>query len=147
MGNYNNCHHEHVNNIQDNCYRDNIFSGNHNHMNHNHNRVIFIITFIIKTSSTGNERVLNLQTRIFATNSYGYLSEVDRILVMKDGQIVEDGTYDELNREGTEFSRLISRPSSSSEPIEDETAAPGKDIVLYCIALCCIVLHCIYTFI
>ena len=33
----------------------------------------------------------------------------DRILVVQEGRIVEQGSYAELNREGTEFHRLLQR--------------------------------------
>ena len=39
---------------------------------------------------------LENKTRIFVTHQLQFLNRVDYILVIKDGQITESGTYDEL---------------------------------------------------
>lgn len=45
--------------------------------------------------------LLKNKTRIFVTNSLSYLGEVDEVCMVKDGQIVEKGTFTELtNRHG-----------------------------------------------
>lgn len=45
--------------------------------------------------------LLKNKTRIFVTNSLSYLEEVDEICMLKDGRIVEKGTFNELtNRHG-----------------------------------------------
>ncbi|KAH3756097.1 multidrug resistance-associated protein 3 [Pelomyxa schiedti] len=47
------------------------------------------------------------KTRIFVTQQFQYLSRVDYIYVVKDGTIVESGTYEELlSRSDSEFARL-----------------------------------------
>ncbi|CAK9296811.1 unnamed protein product [Gordionus sp. m RMFG-2023] len=45
----------------------------------------------------GPSGVLKHKTRLLVTNAFHILPEVDRILVMKDGIIVEQGTYTELS--------------------------------------------------
>lgn len=69
----------------------------------------------IFSKAFGPRGLLRKKTRIFATNSYGFLPEVDRILVIKDGRIVEDGKYEELRKHGKEFCRLISQPLLNEE--------------------------------
>ena len=50
---------------------------------------------------------LSDKTRILVTHALHFLSYVDNIILMEDGQIVEQGTYEELKRDGRAFSRLI----------------------------------------
>jgi ABC-type dipeptide/oligopeptide/nickel transport system ATPase component len=46
-------------------------------------------------------------SRILVTHGVGYLPEVDRIIVMKGGQISEEGTYQELLGRDGEFSQFL----------------------------------------
>lgn len=70
--------------------------------------------------------LLKDKTVIFATQSYQYLSRVDYIFVMKDGKIVEQGTYADLAKStGTEFERLnsnfVAQLSHNNESTENES--------------------------
>ncbi|XP_066990041.1 multidrug resistance-associated protein 1-like [Macrobrachium rosenbergii] len=53
----------------------------------------------------GPQGLLREKTRLFATHSLSLLQEVDMIVVMQDGCIVEKGTYTQLL--GDEFSRYL----------------------------------------
>ena len=55
----------------------------------------------------GPNGLLKRKTRILCTNSVAYLSQMDKILVMKDGRISEQGTYEQLLAEGGEFADFL----------------------------------------
>ncbi|KAG1679917.1 Multidrug resistance-associated protein 1 [Nymphon striatum] len=55
----------------------------------------------------GPSGLLKNKTRIFATNSLGFLPKCDQIVVLKDGEITESGTYKELLSTNGAFSELI----------------------------------------
>jgi ABC-type multidrug transport system fused ATPase/permease subunit len=50
---------------------------------------------------------LNNKTRFFATNSLNFLPECDRIIMLKDGEIKEIGTYNQLKKTDGEFNEFI----------------------------------------
>jgi ABC-type proline/glycine betaine transport system ATPase subunit len=50
---------------------------------------------------------LDGKTRILVTHALHFLPLVDRILVMDNGKIAEEGTYNELVQQGGAFSRLV----------------------------------------
>ena len=43
-----------------------------------------------------SEGLLSNKTRVFVTHGLSYLSKADHIIVMKEGKISEQGSYDEL---------------------------------------------------
>ena len=47
---------------------------------------------------------LNVKTRLFVTNSLSFLSQVDEILMIENGEIVQKGTYKELKNQDGLFS-------------------------------------------
>ncbi|KAL4488821.1 hypothetical protein ABPG72_016474 [Tetrahymena utriculariae] len=49
---------------------------------------------------------LKNKTVVFVTHALHYMPEVERIVVMKDGELVEDGTHDYLKKNGQEYIRL-----------------------------------------
>ena len=55
----------------------------------------------------GPKGLLKKKTRILVTHGVGYLPEVDRILVMKDGRISEQGTYKELLEQQGDFANFL----------------------------------------
>nr|XP_012230327.1 PREDICTED: probable multidrug resistance-associated protein lethal(2)03659 isoform X1 [Linepithema humile]XP_012230329.1 PREDICTED: probable multidrug resistance-associated protein lethal(2)03659 isoform X1 [Linepithema humile]XP_012230330.1 PREDICTED: probable multidrug resistance-associated protein lethal(2)03659 isoform X1 [Linepithema humile] len=67
------------------------------------------------------DKYLRGKTRILVTHQLQYLHNVGRIIVLKDGAIQAEGTYDELGSMGVDFGRLLenqteektSRPSSA----------------------------------
>ena len=58
-------------------------------------------------SVIGPNGVLNNKTRLFATNSLSFLPECDRIIMLKDGQIKQIGTYEQLKRDDGAFNEFI----------------------------------------
>ena len=59
-------------------------------------------------SVIGPNGVLKDKTRIFVTNSLSFLPQSDKILMMENGSIVGQGTYDELmQKKGDSFSKYL----------------------------------------
>ncbi|XP_060815467.1 probable multidrug resistance-associated protein lethal(2)03659 isoform X2 [Bombus pascuorum] len=56
-------------------------------------------------------KYLRGKTRILATHQLQFLRNVDRIIVLKDGEIEADGSYDELIAMGMDFGRLLENPT------------------------------------
>jgi ATP-binding cassette subfamily C (CFTR/MRP) protein 1 len=55
----------------------------------------------------GPRGMLRRKTRVLVTHGVGYLPEVDRIVVMKEGRISEQGTYRELLERDGDFSQFL----------------------------------------
>lgn len=68
----------------------------------------------------GSKGMLREKTRLFVTNNLSFLPQVDRILMMENGEIVESGTYKELikNPNGS-FSVFIKKYIESNETNKD----------------------------
>jgi len=61
------------------------------------------------------------QTRVWVTHSVSYLFKVDNIIVMKDGEISEMGTFNDLlNRRGA-FADFINLYLTESGGKDDES--------------------------
>lgn len=50
---------------------------------------------------------LNGKTRVLVTNQLHFLPQVDRIILVSEGMVKEEGTFEELSREGTLFQKLM----------------------------------------
>ena len=68
-----------------------------------------------------------LQTRILVTNAISYLPQVDLILVLKDGQISEQGSYEELISHQGPFADFVATYLKEADEGEDQEA--GKIII------------------
>ena len=77
----------------------------------------------IFTNVIGPTGLLKNKTRILVTHGVKFLPNVDRIVVMKDGQISESGTYRELLDHGKEFSEFLIQYLQEEEDQQDG----GKD--------------------
>eukprot|EP01133_Synstelium_polycarpum_P002439 gene2439-2772_t len=84
------------------------------------------------THVIGNEGILKGKTRVLVTHAVHYLPFVDRIIMMKDGRIVEEGTYTDLmsNEEG-HLTALMSHNNTNQaeEEILDEDEESIEDDV------------------
>ncbi|XP_076244312.1 putative multidrug resistance-associated protein lethal(2)03659 isoform X2 [Calliopsis andreniformis] len=71
------------------------------------------------------DKYLRGRTRILVTHQLQYLRNVDRIIVLKNGEIQGEGTYDELATMGIDFGRLL-----ENQPLMEEektlSAAPSR---------------------
>lgn len=50
---------------------------------------------------------LHGKTRVLVTNQLHFLPQVDRIILVSEGTVKEEGTFEELSREGTLFQKLM----------------------------------------
>jgi ATP-binding cassette subfamily C (CFTR/MRP) protein 1 len=68
----------------------------------------------------GPSGILGRKTRLLVTHGITYLPEVDNIVVMKDGEVTESGTYKELlEKKGSFADFLIQHLQEASEDTED----------------------------
>ena len=55
----------------------------------------------------GPEGILKKETRVLVTHGIGYLPQVDDIIVLKDGKVTEQGTYQELLQKKGAFAEFL----------------------------------------
>ncbi|KNA20530.1 hypothetical protein SOVF_051440 [Spinacia oleracea] len=67
------------------------------------------------------------KTVILVTHQVDFLHNVDLILVMRDGTIVQGGKYDNLSETGTDFHALVAAHETSMELVEGGTSDRWKD--------------------
>ena len=60
------------------------------------------------------------QTRVLVTNGIGYLSKMDFIVVLKDGQISEMGSFQELLNHNGDFADFINTYLNEGDENEDD---------------------------
>lgn len=72
------------------------------------------------------DRFLRGTTRILVTHQLQYLHTVDRIIVLKDGQIHAEGSYDELTRMGIDFGRLAENQAADEEERRVSSGPPSR---------------------
>ncbi|XP_018045492.1 PREDICTED: probable multidrug resistance-associated protein lethal(2)03659 [Atta colombica] len=70
------------------------------------------------------DKYLRGKTRILVTHQLQYLRDVDRIIVLKDGTIQAEGTYDELGSMGVDFGRLLENQTKTDEKSSHPSSAP-----------------------
>ena len=78
----------------------------------------------------GPTGVLRSKTRILATNALPVLMEANYIVLLKDGKIVERGTYEQLMAMKGDISALIKSATSEENNGEEESkssGSPGSD--------------------
>ncbi|XP_024396529.1 ABC transporter C family member 2 [Physcomitrium patens] len=67
---------------------------------------------------------LKKKTRVLVTNQLHFLSHVDRIILVHEGKIMEQGTYEELMANGPLFKQLMENAGSMEDVQSDEEEAP-----------------------
>ncbi|KAJ0017775.1 hypothetical protein Pint_11106 [Pistacia integerrima] len=65
------------------------------------------------------------KTRILVTNQLHFLPQVDRIILVSEGMIKEDGTFEELSKHGQLFQKLMENAGKMEEMKED---CEGNDV-------------------
>lgn len=63
---------------------------------------------------------LQHKTRVLVTNQLHFLPYVDKILVVHDGVIKEEGTFDELSNSGELFKKLMENAGKMEEQMEEK---------------------------
>ncbi|KAF5462508.1 hypothetical protein F2P56_018511 [Juglans regia] len=67
------------------------------------------------------------KTILLVTHQVDFLHNVDLILVMRDGMIVQSGKYKELHDSGMDFTALVAAHETSMELVEASTTLPGEN--------------------
>ncbi|KAG8365655.1 hypothetical protein BUALT_Bualt18G0128600 [Buddleja alternifolia] len=60
------------------------------------------------------------KTRVLVTNQLHFLSQVDRILLVHDGMVKEEGTFEELSNNGILFQKLMENAGKMEEYVEEK---------------------------
>ncbi|CAJ1877872.1 unnamed protein product [Sphenostylis stenocarpa] len=71
---------------------------------------------------------LKSKTTILVTHQVDFLHNVDRILVTKDGMIVQSGKYDDILESGMDFKALVVAHETSMELVEQGMVMPGENL-------------------
>uniref|UniRef100_A0AAQ5XSE2 Multidrug resistance-associated protein 4 n=1 Tax=Amphiprion ocellaris TaxID=80972 RepID=A0AAQ5XSE2_AMPOC len=69
--------------------------------------------------------VLKKKPRILVTHQLQYLKAADQIVVLKEGQMVARGTYNELQGSGLDFTSLLKEDKDQEDDRQDMTPIPG----------------------
>ncbi|XP_025073873.1 probable multidrug resistance-associated protein lethal(2)03659 [Pogonomyrmex barbatus] len=72
------------------------------------------------------DKYLRGKTRILVTHQLQYLRNVGRIIVLKDGAIQAEGTYDELGSMGVDFGQLLENQPKADEKSSRPPSAPAS---------------------
>ncbi|CAK9265220.1 unnamed protein product [Sphagnum jensenii] len=73
------------------------------------------------------QQELKGKTRVLVTNQLHFLSHVDRIILVHQGQIKEQGTYDDLLVNGPLFKQLMEKAGTLENASDDDTDDGGID--------------------
>ncbi|POO04133.1 ATP-binding cassette containing protein [Trema orientale] len=60
------------------------------------------------------------KTRVLVTNQLHFLSQVDRIILVHDGMVKEEGTFEELSNNGVLFQKLMENAGKMEEYVEEK---------------------------
>ncbi|XP_065162919.1 probable multidrug resistance-associated protein lethal(2)03659 isoform X2 [Atheta coriaria] len=63
---------------------------------------------------------------VLVTHQLQYLKEADQIIILENGNVMAQGTFDELQNSGLDFAKLLQKESENSENAED---TPTKKMV------------------
>ncbi|XAR72527.1 Xenobiotic-transporting ATPase [Bertholletia excelsa] len=66
------------------------------------------------------KEVLQGKTRVLVTNQLHFLPQVDRILLVSEGMVKEEGTFDELSKNGTLFQKLMENAGKMEEQVDEK---------------------------
>ncbi|KAG1678447.1 Multidrug resistance-associated protein 1 [Nymphon striatum] len=76
----------------------------------------------------GHNGILHNKTRLLVTHGLKYLPNCDFVVVMKDGQISESGTYEDLMDRSKVFSELMNQYTCSSAEEENSVKIQNRKI-------------------
>lgn len=76
----------------------------------------------------GPNGLLQKKTRVFVTNALSFLPQVDRVIMMLNGEVVEIGSYEDLLKQNGPFSTFMQQylKDSAKEESEDEETSDEK---------------------
>jgi ATP-binding cassette, subfamily C (CFTR/MRP), member 1 len=78
----------------------------------------------------GREGLLKGKTRVLATNSIPVLIEADYICMIREGKIIERGTYDQLMAMKGEISNLMKTAGNQESPQESEASSSNVSTII-----------------
>ncbi|GLT64997.1 hypothetical protein SLA2020_374550 [Shorea laevis] len=67
------------------------------------------------------------KTRVLVTNQLHFLSQVDRILLVHEGMVKEEGTFEELSKNGILFQKLMENAGKMEEYEEEKEEGDAAD--------------------
>ena len=67
------------------------------------------------------------KTRVLVTNQLHFLSQVDKIILVHDGMVKEEGTFEELSNNGPLFQRLMENAGKMEEYVEEKETVQNID--------------------
>lgn len=59
------------------------------------------------------------KTRVLVTNQLHFLPQVDKILLVSEGMVKEEGTFEELSRNGTLFQKLMENAGKLENHVDE----------------------------
>nr|QWN59139.1 ATP-binding cassette C transporter [Rehmannia glutinosa] len=65
------------------------------------------------------KEALGGKTRVLVTNQLHFLPQVDRIILVSEGMVKEEGTFEELSKNGTLFKRLMENAGKMEEHMHE----------------------------
>ena len=66
------------------------------------------------------------KTRVLVTHQLQYLNQVDHVIVVSNGTVVEQGSFDDLVSSGGELTRLLSNAQTTSKESDNDTKKDEK---------------------
>lgn len=63
------------------------------------------------------------KTRVLVTNQLHFLSQVDRILLVHEGMVKEEGSFEELSNNGILFQKLMENAGKMEEYVEEKESS------------------------
>ncbi|MCI02974.1 ABC transporter C family member 2-like, partial [Trifolium medium] len=67
------------------------------------------------------------KTRVLVTNQLHFLSQVDRIILVHEGMVKEEGTFEELSSQGILFQKLMENAGKMEEYEEEKVDIEATD--------------------
>lgn len=67
------------------------------------------------------------KTRVLVTNQLHFLSQVDRILLVHEGMVKEEGSFEELSENGPLFQKLMENAGKMEEYVEEKEEVVDTD--------------------
>lgn len=67
------------------------------------------------------------KTRVLVTNQLHFLSQVDRVILVHEGMVKEEGTFEDLSNNGQLFQKLMENAGKLEEYVEDNEDGLNND--------------------
>ena len=81
---------------------------------------IYVSNLHLQVFNNCIKQELQGKTRLLVTNQLHFLPQVDRVILVCDGMITEQGTYAELAKNGKLFQKLMENAGKMEENVEEK---------------------------